>query len=66
MIRTITINFKTIVRRKKNWIGHVVRGEGLLTEVMEGRMKGKRLRGRKRMRMLQELYKKESYDIIKR
>jgi len=28
----------TIVRRKKNWIGHVVRGDGLLKFVLEGRM----------------------------
>ena len=27
----------TIVRRKKNWIGHVIRGEGLLREVIEGK-----------------------------
>jgi len=52
---------KTIARREKNWIGHVRRGEGLLREVMEGRMEGKRLRGRKRMGMLEELYKMESH-----
>jgi len=40
---------------KKNWIGHVLRGEGLLREVMEGRMEGKRPRGRSRKRMLDEL-----------
>ena len=26
-----------IIRRKKNWIGHVVRGDGLLREVIEGK-----------------------------
>jgi len=57
---------KTIVRRKKNWIGHVMRGEGLLREVMEGRVEGKRSRGRKRMRMLVELYEKQLYGIMKR
>jgi len=31
---------------KKNRIGHELRGEGLLREVMEGRMEGKRARGR--------------------
>src|SRR5207253_10185809 len=36
----------TIVRRKKNWIGHVVRGDGLLKLVLEGRMENKRSRGR--------------------
>jgi len=28
---------KTSVGRKKNWIGHVMRGEGFLREVMEGK-----------------------------
>ena len=36
-----------ILRRKKNWIGHLHRGESLLKEVIEGRMIGKRPRGRK-------------------
>src|SRR3981081_604879 len=27
---------ETIRRRKKNWIGHALRGEGLMREVMEG------------------------------
>ena len=35
-----------IIQRKKNWIGHVMRGEGLLREVIEGKMDGKRSRGR--------------------
>jgi len=30
-----------IWRRKKNWIGHVHRGESLLKKVIEGRMIGK-------------------------
>ena len=29
---------ETIVRRKKNWIGHIMRGDGLMKEVMEGKM----------------------------
>ena len=36
----------SIVRsRKRKWIGHVVRGEGFLKEVIEGRMEGKKTRG---------------------
>ena len=54
-----------IKRTKKNWIGHVLRGDGLLKDVMEGRMEGKRPRGRPRMGMLEEL-KVESYESIKR
>src|SRR5580698_10282718 len=50
---------ETIVRRKKNWIGHILR-EGLLKDVIEGRMEGKPPRGRKRIGMLDDL-KEESY-----
>ena len=60
---------------KKNWVGHVLRGEGMLKEVLEGRMKGKKPRGKPRTKMLNELinrtYKKEekkdgTYGYLKR
>jgi len=39
----------TIVNRKKNWIGlDILRGDRLLKDVIEGRMEGKRTRGRRR------------------
>src|SRR6218665_969827 len=43
-----------IWRGKKNWIGHILGGESLLREVIEGRMIGNRPRGRKRLGMLNE------------
>jgi len=43
------------IMKSKNWIGHVVRSERLLKVVMEGRMKGKRTRGRPRMGMIDDL-----------
>ena len=46
----------TIARRKKNWIGHIIRGEGLLREAIERKMVGKRGPGRPRTGMLDELY----------
>ena len=46
-----------IWRRYKNWIGHILRGESLLREVIEGWMIGKRSRGRKRLGMLNEFLK---------
>ena len=46
---------ETIGVRKKNWIGHVLRGDGLLRDVLEGRMLGRRPQGRPRMGMLDEL-----------
>jgi hypothetical protein len=54
-----------IGRRKKNWMGHVLRGDGLLKEVIEGKMEGKRARGRPRLGMLEEL-KEGSYESMKR
>ena len=51
--------------RKKNWIGHVLRGSGLLKEVIEGRMEGKRGRGRPRLGMLDDLIT-HSYVDMKR
>ena len=57
-----------ILRRKKNWIGHILRGEGLMREVIEGRMKGSRTVGRPRYGMLDELYvdEKETYGGMKK
>jgi len=46
---------ETIVNRKKNWIEYILRGDGLLKDVIEGRMEGKRTRGRRRLSMIDEL-----------
>ena len=32
----------TILERKKRWLEHILRGESLVKEVIEGRMEGKR------------------------
>ena len=57
---------ETIVRRKKNGIGHIMRGDGLMKEVMEGKMEGKRGPGRKRIGMIDELMLNEQYVDLKR
>ena len=57
---------ETMVRRKKNWIGHIMRGDGLMKEVLEGKMEGKRGRGRKRIGMIDELMENELYEDLKR
>ena len=49
---------KTICQRKKKWIGHVLRGDGLLKDVLEGRMLGKKRRGRPRAKMIDDLMEK--------
>ena len=46
---------KNIKRRKKTWIGHVLRGNGLVKEILEGRMQGKRTVGRKRQQLLDDI-----------
>ena len=46
-----------IWRRKKNWIGHIHRGQSLLGEVIEGRMIGKRPKLGKRVGMVNEFVK---------
>jgi len=40
-----------IRKRKRRWIGHILRHEKMLRTVLEGGMKGKRPRGRKRIKM---------------
>ena len=42
---------EVIRRRQKKWLGGTLRGEGLLKRVIEGRMQGKRQRGRQRQKM---------------
>ena len=61
------ILMNVIWRRKKNWIDHIglLRGENLQKEVIEGRMIGKRPRGRKRLGMLNEFLKQASYAELK-
>ena len=55
-----------IVLRQKNWIGHVLRGDGMLRDEIEGKMEGKRGRGRPRIGMLDVLLDKGSYWEMKR
>src|SRR6476469_4339452 len=56
---------KTIWDRKTNWIGHVVTGDGLMKLVLEGRMEGKRPRGRPIMGVIDDVLN-ETYGDMKR
>ena len=49
--------------RKRNWVKNVLRG--LMREVMDGRMEGKRTRGRPRKGMLDEFLEDGSYAQMK-
>ena len=55
-----------IDRRKHRWLGHVIRGEGLLLTVIEGRMVGKKTRGRRRLNMLSDMVGGTPYVQTKR
>ena len=52
---------ETITGKKKKWIGHILRRDSLLKEVIEGRMEGQRPKGRRRVMMLDDLKMKDSY-----
>ena len=56
---------KAVWDRRKNWIGHVVRGDGLMKLVLEGRIELKRPRGRPRMGMIDDVLD-ETYGDMKR
>ena len=57
---------ETIIRRKKNWIGHVLRGEGMMKEIIEGKFNGRKGRGRNRIGMLDHLKEGGTYVDMKR
>jgi len=55
----------TVQHRKFRWIGHILRHDSLLHDIIEGRMKGKVTRGRKRLQRLSDVISK-SYEELKR
>ena len=57
---------ETITRRKKNWIGHVLRGDGLLSDVLEGITVGQKRTGKPREGMISDLEKAISNLKIKK
>jgi len=54
----------TVQHCKFRWIGHIMRHDSLLRDIIEGRMKGKVTRGRKRLQMLSDVIIK-SYEELK-
>jgi len=51
--------------RQKNWIGHIIRGNTLQREIMEGRMEEKRGRGRSRQKLMDWMMEDE-YGKLKK
>ena len=56
---------KSIWQRKHRWIGHVSRHDGFLPEITERRMRGKPIRGRRRIQMLHDLAKDGGHVAVK-
>ena len=58
-----------IRRRKANWIGHILRRNCLLQQVIEGKIKGQievtRRRGRRRKKLLDDLKDRRGYCQLK-
>ena len=60
-------NMLNVIRQRKHkWIGHVLRQDKFLQEIFEGRMKGKPVRGRKRIQLLNDLADGKDYASLKR
>jgi len=49
---------RTIQQRKHNRLGHVLRHNGVLLTIMEGRTMGKRRRRRRRIQMIDNMWKR--------
>jgi hypothetical protein len=58
-----------IRKRKANWIGHILRTNCLLKEVIEGNIKGRievtKRRGRRRKQLLDDLWDRRGYSHLK-
>ena len=55
-----------VLERKKQSLGHILRGKILVKEVIEGRIEGKKRRGRRRIMLLDDIKADETYENIKR
>ncbi|KAJ4433566.1 hypothetical protein ANN_15875 [Periplaneta americana] len=57
---------KLIRKRKKNWLGHWLRRNCLLKDALEGIVNGRRVRGRRRYRKIDDIKIYKSYAETKR
>jgi hypothetical protein len=66
---TIFRNLQEIRKQKANWIGHILRRNCLLKEVIEGKIKGRievtRRRRRRRKKLLDDLGDRRGYSHLK-
>jgi len=52
--------------RKQKWMGYVLWHDGLLHEVLHGRMLGKRTRDRRRIQLINNLLEVKNYTDLKK
>ncbi|KAI5718355.1 hypothetical protein M8J77_019970 [Diaphorina citri] len=56
---------RTIVNRKRSWLGHILRRNCLQRRIMEGELRGKRSIGRKRFGMLRDVLNGRTFKQMK-
>lgn len=56
---------KTIKKRKRNWLGHILRRDCLQKRIMEGEIQGTRSRGAKKFGMLTDILKNKTFEELK-
>ena len=56
---------ETIRKRKRNWLGHILRRDCLQRRVMEGKIEGKRGRGRIKLGMISDMKRGRTYQEMK-
>ena len=56
---------REIKKRKANWLGHVMRRDCLLRDAIEGTVEGKRMRGRRRVQLMDDVRAGRKYCDIK-
>jgi len=54
-----------IRKQKANWIGHILRRNCLLKQVIEGKIKGEMKVGRRRKKLLDDLKDRRGYSHLK-
>ncbi|KAL1456898.1 hypothetical protein WDU94_001586 [Cyamophila willieti] len=55
----------TIKKRKRSWLGHILRRDCLQRRIMEGEIQGTRSRGARKFGMLTDILEKKTFEELK-